>query len=100
MDVVHVFYARLFGGIRLGCDNFSRFVPVIVARAERGLDDLFESMVAVPRIRDGSRQTLDILINEEALLRARARGTSARVLEIIQLISQRDYLSLSFLVFD
>ena len=35
------------------------------ARAQ-GLDELFEGMVEVPRIRHGSRQTLETLINEEA----------------------------------
>lgn len=38
---------------------------------ERGLDELFEKMVKVPRIRHGSRQTLETLINEEALLLAK-----------------------------
>lgn len=38
---------------------------------ERGLDELFESMVDVPRIRYGHRQTLETLINEEALLLAK-----------------------------
>jgi len=38
---------------------------------ERGLDDLLEGMVEVPRIRHGSRQTLETLINEEALLLAK-----------------------------
>lgn len=38
---------------------------------ERGLDRLFEGMVKVPRIRYGSRQTLETLINEEALLLAK-----------------------------
>jgi hypothetical protein len=38
---------------------------------EQGLDELFEGMVEVPRIRHGSRQTLETLINEEALLLAK-----------------------------
>ena len=38
---------------------------------ERGLDKLFESMVEVPRIRHGSRSTLETLINEEAQLLAK-----------------------------
>lgn len=38
---------------------------------ERGLNDLFERMVEVPRIRHGSRQTLETLIDEEALLLAK-----------------------------
>jgi hypothetical protein len=38
---------------------------------ERGLDELFEGMVEVPRIRHGSRQTLETLINEETLLLAK-----------------------------
>jgi CRISPR-associated protein Cas1 len=38
---------------------------------ERGLEELFEGMVEVPRIRHGSRQTLETLINEEALLLAK-----------------------------
>ena len=37
---------------------------------ERGLDELFEKIVEVPRIKHGSRQTLGTLINEEALLLA------------------------------
>jgi len=36
-----------------------------------GLDELFESMVEVPRIRYGSRQSLETLINEETLLLAK-----------------------------
>lgn len=38
---------------------------------ERGLDGSFEGWVEVPRIRYGSRQTLETLINEEALLLAK-----------------------------
>ena len=38
---------------------------------ERGLDGLFGGWVEVPRIRYGSRQTLETLINEEALLLAK-----------------------------
>jgi CRISPR-associated protein Cas1 len=38
---------------------------------ERGLEELFEGWVEVPRIRHGSRQTLETLINEEALLLAK-----------------------------
>ena len=38
---------------------------------ERGLDELFEGMVEVPRIRHGSRQKLETLINEEAQLLAK-----------------------------
>ena len=38
---------------------------------ERGLDKLFESWVKVPRIKHGSRQTLETLIREEALLLAK-----------------------------
>jgi CRISPR/Cas system-associated endonuclease Cas1 len=38
---------------------------------EQGLDELFEGMIEVPRIRHGSRQTLETLINEEALLLAK-----------------------------
>jgi len=38
---------------------------------ERGLDELFEDMVDVPRIKHGQRQTLGTLINEEALLLAK-----------------------------
>ena len=34
------------------------------------LNDLFESVVEIPRIRHGNRQTLETLINEEALLLA------------------------------
>ncbi len=37
----------------------------------RGLDDLFEGWVEVPRIRHGYRQTLETLINEEAQLLAK-----------------------------
>jgi hypothetical protein len=36
-----------------------------------GLNSLFERDVQIPRIRHGSKQTLDTLINEEALLLAR-----------------------------
>jgi hypothetical protein len=36
----------------------------------RDLYDYFESMVEVDRIRHGKRQTIDTLINEEALLLA------------------------------
>ena len=36
-----------------------------------GLNLLFERIVEVPRIRHGSRQTLDTLINEEAYLLAK-----------------------------
>ena len=38
---------------------------------ERGLNELFECWVDVPRIKHGSRQTLETLINEEALLLAK-----------------------------
>jgi len=38
---------------------------------ERGLDELFEKIVEVPRIKHGSRQTIKTLINEEALLLAK-----------------------------
>jgi CRISPR-associated protein Cas1 len=38
---------------------------------EQGLDELFEGMVEVPRIRYGSRQALETLIDEEALLLAK-----------------------------
>jgi len=38
---------------------------------ERDLDGLFESWVKVPRIRHGSHQTIETLINEEALLLAK-----------------------------
>jgi hypothetical protein len=38
---------------------------------EQGLDELFGDMVEVPRIRHCSRQTLETLINEEALLLAK-----------------------------
>jgi hypothetical protein len=32
------------------------------------LNDYFESMVEIPRIKVGNRQTIETLINEEALL--------------------------------
>lgn len=38
---------------------------------ETCLDEMFEGMVEVPRIKHGSRQTLGTLINEEALLLAK-----------------------------
>jgi hypothetical protein len=38
---------------------------------KQGLDELFEGMVEVPRIRHGSRQTLETLIGEEAQLLAK-----------------------------
>jgi hypothetical protein len=38
---------------------------------ERCLNGLFESWVDIPRIRHGSRQTLETLINEESLLLAK-----------------------------
>lgn len=38
---------------------------------EQSLDELFEKLVEVPRIRHGRRQTLETLINEEALLLAK-----------------------------
>jgi hypothetical protein len=38
---------------------------------ERGLDGLFVKMVEVPRIRHGSHQGLETLIDEEALLLAK-----------------------------
>ena len=38
---------------------------------EKGLNELFEDWVKVPRIRHGSRQTLETLFNEEALLLAK-----------------------------
>ena len=38
---------------------------------EKGLNELFEDWVKVPRIRHGSRQMLATLINEEALLLAK-----------------------------
>lgn len=38
---------------------------------ERGLNELFERWVEVPRIRYGSRQTLETLIDEEAQLLAK-----------------------------
>jgi CRISPR/Cas system-associated endonuclease Cas1 len=38
---------------------------------ERGLDELFETMFEVPRIKHGFRQTLETLINEEAQLLAK-----------------------------
>jgi hypothetical protein len=37
----------------------------------RGLNNFFESMVEVKRIRNGEHQTLETLINEEALLFAK-----------------------------
>jgi len=36
-----------------------------------GLNLLFDRVVEIPRIRHGSKQTLDTLINEEALLLAK-----------------------------
>ena len=36
----------------------------------RALNQYFESMVEIPRIRVGKRQTIETLINEEALLLA------------------------------
>jgi hypothetical protein len=36
-----------------------------------GLNNLFNRKVEIPRIKHGERQTLDTLINEEALLLAR-----------------------------
>jgi hypothetical protein len=36
------------------------------------LDNFFESYVEIPRIRHGLRQTLETLINEEALLFAKS----------------------------
>jgi hypothetical protein len=36
-----------------------------------GLNNLFKRKVEIPRIRHGKRQTLDTLINEEALLLAK-----------------------------
>jgi len=36
-----------------------------------GLNSLFENEVAIPRIKHGNKQTLDTLINEEALLLAK-----------------------------
>jgi hypothetical protein len=36
-----------------------------------GLNGLFNRVVEIPRIRHGERQTLDTLINEEALLFAK-----------------------------
>ena len=38
---------------------------------ERARDEMFEGMVDVPRIRHGSRQTLETLINEQALMLAK-----------------------------
>jgi len=35
------------------------------------LDIFFESMIEIPRVRHGHRQTLETLINEEALLLAK-----------------------------
>ena len=37
----------------------------------RALDQYFETMVEIPRIRVGKRQTIETLISEEALLLAR-----------------------------
>lgn len=37
----------------------------------RKLNSFFESTVEIPRIRHGNKQTLETLINEEALLLAR-----------------------------
>jgi CRISPR/Cas system-associated endonuclease Cas1 len=39
-----------------------------------GIDVMFEGMVEVPRIRYGSRQTLETLINEESLLLGKYLG--------------------------
>jgi len=36
-----------------------------------GLNNLFENEVGIPRIKHGNKQTLDTLINEEALLLAK-----------------------------
>jgi hypothetical protein len=36
-----------------------------------GLNSLFESVVEIPRIKHGKKQTLDTLISEEALLLAK-----------------------------
>ena len=38
---------------------------------ERDLDELFSGWIEVPRVRHGSRQSLETLINEEALLLAK-----------------------------
>ena len=45
---------------------------------ERGLDKIFEGMVEVPKIRHGSRQTIETLINEEALLLAKFRARARK----------------------
>ena len=49
-----------------------------------GLNSLFERVVEAPRMRHGSRQTVDTLISEEALLFAKylrneRRGWSPRI---------------------
>jgi len=36
-----------------------------------GLNSLFENEIEIPRIKHGNKQTLDTLINEEALLLAK-----------------------------
>jgi hypothetical protein len=36
-----------------------------------GLNELFESAIEIPRIRHGKKQTIETLINEEALLLAK-----------------------------
>ncbi len=36
-----------------------------------GLNSLFESEIGIPRIKHGNKQTLDTLINEEAMLLAK-----------------------------
>ena len=68
-------YARARAIVRGGRTHGGLFCQ-IGARArtrelERGLDGLFERWIEVPRIRHGSRQTLETLINEEALLLAK-----------------------------
>lgn len=46
------------------------------------LNQLFESEVEIPRIRHGKKQTLETLINEEALLLARYLRNEKRGLKL------------------
>ena len=50
---------------------FSKVVTLFRQDVTRKLSDYFESIIEIPRMRHGKRQTVETLINEEALLFAK-----------------------------
>jgi hypothetical protein len=63
--------ARVLGDGGEVCVGGINFNQKKIQRAVRGFDEMFGKRVEVPRIRHGSGQALETLINEEALLLAK-----------------------------